>query len=40
MTDKAIPTTYKQRLLFPVTVEVGNNYEDLVDIATIYKNEV
>ena len=40
MTNKALPSLYKQRLLFPVAVVVGNNYEDLKPLATIYKDEI
>jgi DNA polymerase-1 len=40
MTNKALPSLYKQRLLFPVAVVAGNNYEDLKPLATIYKDEI
>jgi len=40
MTDAAIPSVYKQQILFPVLVQTGNNYEDLCDLKTIYKNEI
>ena len=40
MTDEALPSLYKKRLLFSVAVESGNNYEDLELLATIYKDEI
>ena len=39
MTDQAIPRDFKKYVLFPVTVYGGHNYEDIIKIKTIYKDE-